>query len=356
VERVEIDVVGAATTVPELVGSQQPDLILVNDDDLSYTKVRLDARSLRSVVDNVHAVTSPLARAVCWGATWDMCRDAEMPARDYVSLVLRGVAIESDLTAVGALLRQGLMAAAAYTHLEIRDEVAAVWENGLADLLATAQPGSDHQVALAKAYPLAVRSGDGAARLQAWLAGERIPAGLEMDTDLRWLVLTALARLGRADDAAIDAEYARDTTIAGAENAAGARAARPTAPAKAEAWRLAVTEDSIPNSTQRSICASFYQPGQDELLTPYLDQYLSVAEDISAARGVWDKKNTSLRDNVLTMLFPQLADKQQVVERIDSWLAGAPITDPVRRLVSERRDDAVRALRCQEASRAATVQ
>ncbi|CAA9372654.1 MAG: Membrane alanine aminopeptidase N [uncultured Propionibacteriaceae bacterium] len=354
VERIETDITGDSTAVPELVGLAQPDLLLVNDDDLTYAKVRLDPRSLRTVVDQVHAIASPLARAVCWGAAWDMCRDAEMPARDYVSLVLRGVVVESDLTAVGAILRQGLAAARTYTHPEIRDEVESTWETGLADLLAEAEPGSDHQVALAKSYPLAVRSAAGAARLQAWLAGEQVPSGLEIDTDLRWLVLTALARLGVADEAAIQAEYARDTTITGAENAAGARAARPTAEAKAEAWRLAVTENTIPNATQRSICAAFSQPGQDDVLAPYLEQYLTAADDIAAARGVWEVKTTSLRDNVLSMLFPQLADTQQVVDRIDRWLPQAELTDPVRRLVSERRDDAVRALRCQEASRKAS--
>ncbi|HET9872906.1 MAG TPA: aminopeptidase N [Propionibacteriaceae bacterium] len=351
VERVETDISGATTTVDALVGITQPDLILVNDDDLTYAKVRLDPRSLRMLVDNIHAVANPLARAVCWGAAWDMCRDAEMLPRDYVALVLRGVAVESDLTAVGAILRQGLTAASTYAHAELRAELMATWEQGLLDLLTAAEPGSDHQVALAKAYPSAVRSEEGTLRLQTWLVGEDIPDGLEMDTDLRWLVLTALARLGVADEEAIATENERDKTIAGAEHAAGARAARPTAEAKAEAWRVAVTENSIPNSTQRSICSHFWQPGQDEVLKPYIERYLTAAEDISAARGVWDKKTTSLRDNVLTMLFPQPADKQPVVDRLDAWLAEAELSDPVRRLVSERRDDAVRALRCQEASR-----
>ncbi|MCW2802317.1 MAG: pepN [Propionibacteriaceae bacterium] len=350
-ERIETDVSGASTMITELVGRRRPDLILINDDDLTYAKVRLDQRSLQTVIQNIHAIASPLARAVCWGAAWDMCRDAEMPAQDYVPLVLRGVAVESDLTAVGAILRQGLTAAGTYTHAEIRDDVVAQWEHGLADLVAAAVPGSDHQVAFAKAYPLAVRSAEGTARLQGWLTGEQVPEGLHVDTDLRWIVLTALARLGVADEDAIEAENARDKTIAGAENAAGARAARPTAEAKADAWRLAVSENSIPNATQRAICSHFWQPGQDHVLAPYLEEYLVAAEDISAARGVWQKKTTSLRDNVLTLLFPQLSDKQRVLDRIDAWLPNAQLTDPVRRLVSERRDDAVRALRCQEASR-----
>jgi len=352
IERIETDVTGASTVVAELIGREQPDLVLVNDDDLTYAKVRLDPRSLTTVVEQINTIGSPLARAVCWGATWDMCRDAEMPARAYVDLVLRGVAVESDLTAVGAVLRQGLTAASAYTHAAIRDEVTARWENGLADLLAAAPAGSDHQVALAKAYPLAVRSAAGTARLQAWLSGRQVPAGLAVDADLRWVVLTELARLGVVDEAAIAAENVRDKTVTGAERAAGARAARPVTEAKEEAWRLAVTEDAITNSTQRSICGEFWQPGQDTVLAPFVERYLRAAEDISAARGVWEKKSTAMRDNVLASLFPQSADKQALLDLIDPWLASADLTDPVRRLVSERRDDAVRALRCQATSQA----
>src|SRR5829696_8523322 len=84
VGRVELDVRGARTEVPELVGVAQPDLLLVNDDDLTYAKVRLDERSLATLVARVADIDDPLPRAMCWGAAWDMTRDGEMAARDYV--------------------------------------------------------------------------------------------------------------------------------------------------------------------------------------------------------------------------------------------------------------------------------
>ena len=347
--RIETDITGASTDLPDLVGVRQPDLVLVNDDALTYAKVRLDERSLRALVDTVHPLPSPLARAVCWGAAWDMCRDAELRAADYVELALRGVGVESDLTAVGAVLGQGLKAAADYTPDPARAATLSRWEQGVGDRLGEAAPGSDHQLALAKAYPPAVDSSEGAGRLRDWLDGVDIPQGLTMDASLRWLTVTQLARLGILDEAAIDAEGQRDPTIMGAEQAAGARAARPTAEAKAEAWRLAVAEDSVPNETHKRICQQFWQRGQYDVLQPYVERYFRAAEDISASRGVWAHRGIALRKAVLSLLFPQPRDLSGFLEQLDAWLARTELADSVLRVISERRDDALRALRCRAA-------
>ncbi len=349
-DRVEVDVHGEAIEVAELVGLAQPDLVLVNDDDLTYAKVRLDPRSQATLVERIHQLDDPLARAVCWGAAWDMCRDAEMPAEDYVELVLRGVARESDLAAVQRTLGQAQLAVQRYTAPERRAGLERRFTSGLAALLAEAGAGSDHQLALAQALARSIRTDTGADLLEGWLRDEEVPEGLAVDTDLRWLLLTHLARLGRVDEPEIAAELQRDNTIAGAERAAGARAARPSAEAKAIAWAHAVDDPEVPNETQFQICTSFWQPGQDEVTRPYVERYLSAAEDISAARGVWATKGLALQNNVLEHLFPGLVADQAVVQQIESWMQGRELSDPVRRVLSERLDDAHRALRCQQAA------
>lgn len=347
VERLEIDVAGARTEVPQLVGTLNPDLVLLNDDDLTYAKVRLDAHSRQTLLAHVGRLESPLARAVGWGAAWDMCRDAELPARDYVEMALRGVGQESDLTAVGAVLAQGLKAAADYTAGSERDQVMRRWEQGVWRLLLDAEPSSDHQVALAKAYAVAVCSEEGAERIAGWLRQEQVPAGLTIDASLRWLVVIELARLGAVDESVIEAEQRADNTIMGAEQAAGARAALPQADTKAHAWALAVTGDEVPNETHKRICQQFWQRGQGELLGPYVGRYFEAAEDISQSRGVWAVKGISLRKNVLASLFPQSADPEDLLARVDAWLEQTELSDSVLRVIGERRDDTVRALRCQ---------
>jgi aminopeptidase N len=350
IQRVEADLSGPSTTIPELDGTPQPDLLLPNDDDLSYTKVRLDRRSLQTAVDHIDEVGSPLARALLWNATWDMCRDAELPANQYVELVLRGVATESDLTAVRSILGQAQSAANSYAPVPVRSRLLARWQSGVCELLAHAAPGSDHQLALTRSFAAAAEDSSAAELIHGWLSGHSVPKGLAIDPELRWTLVTNLARLGWLDDTAISTELERDATITGAQQAAGARAAQPSAAAKVNAWRLAVEDDTIPNGTQSAICVGFWQRGQDELLAPYIARYFEAAEAISSASGIWATRGISMRNNVLRYLFPWPVEKQTVLLELDSWLERTELTASVRRIIDERRDELIRALRCQAAA------
>ena len=279
-------------------------------------------RSLQTLLDHMHQLPTALARAVCWGAAWDMCRDAELPAADYIRLVLHGAAVESDLTAVNTVLGGASKASTAYSPLAEREAVLQTWQDGVRGLLAAAEPGSDHQLAFVRAYAAAAQGTAAADALESWVGGDDVPEGLAIDSELRWTLVRHLARLGRLDDAAIAAEEARDKTVAGAEYAAAARAARPSADAKAAAWRSAAEENTVTATTQRAISQSFWQRGQDEVLAPYVDRYFAMAEDVSAGRGVWADKGTQLRTNALTYLFPQPADLADLLTRLDAWLGG----------------------------------
>ena len=341
-DSVEIDVTGASTDVDALVGVRRPDLILLNDGDLSYAKIRLDERSLATVIGGISDFTESLPRALCWGAAWDMTRDAEMAATDFVSLVLGGIATETDLTAVGALLNQAKSAVTLYSAPEHRDALATRWEQGLRELLDSAAPGSDHQLAFVRAYASAARSTEAAAYLVGLLDGSTVPDGLTVDADLRWSVVAGLARLGRFGEADIDAELARDNTISGQQHAGGARAQRPDAAAKAAAWEAAVVRDDVPNETQRSIAASFQVAGQESVLEPYVERYLEMADT------VWEAKGTQLATIALIYLFPRAIPSAERLARIDEWLASTSANPAAKRLVSEGRDDMARALRAQE--------
>jgi len=339
---VEIDVVGERTEVPALVGQKQPDLLLLNDGDLTYAKIRLDERSLATVVGGIDTFHDSLPRALCWGAAWDMTRDAEMATSDFLALVLRGIATETDMTAVSVVLRQANTAVELYSAPANRSALQDELERGLRLLLEQAEPGSDHQVAFARAYATAVRSEDGADHLVSLLDDSARLEGLEVDTDLRWQAVVSLASLGRYGAAEIDAELARDNTIAGRQNAAGARAAMPSAQAKESAWHDCVVRDDVPNETQRSIAMSFQRPGQEAVLAPYVDRYLE------AARTVWDDKGVQRASAVLQGLFPRWQASADVVARVDTWLSETDVNPAARRLVTEGRDDMVRALRAQQ--------
>jgi len=341
--RVEFDLDGPLTALPEMVGRRRPDLLLLNDDDLTYAKIRLDERSLATLAGSVHLLDDGLARALAWGATWDLTRDGELSASGYVDLVLRGVGVESDLTAVNALLAQARIAIDYYAPRGERRALADRFTGGVARLLKDAAPGSDHQLSLARALSGAVNDDVGAAVLRAWLDGEEIPEGLRVDTDLRWRLLTDLARVGAASEADIAAEAEHDKTATGAEKAAGARSALKDAGAKASAWAAATAQDT-PNETHAQICAQFWQLDQEAILGPYADAYLEVVEAIGEQRGRWATASTTIRQHVLGLLFPRPLADRAFLAKLDAFLAGRDLPESVRRLVIERRDDAVRAL------------
>ena len=337
-ERIETDIRGASTSIVELLDHKQPDLILLNDDDLTYAKIRLDERSFTTLVESIATFEDSLPRALCWGSAWDMARDGELSSADLVTLILAGVGSETDLTAVSALLRQGQTAVNIFTSDAARPELAERWESGLRALVEAAEAGSDHQLALVRAYA-------GAASGPEFLneIAEGALDGLAVDTDLRWTLVTALARLGEADEARIAAELERDNTISGQENAAAARAIRPLADAKAEAWDIVTVRTDVPNETRRSVAHAFQVAGQADVLAPYVDRYLEMAETVLEEKGVW------MAQVALTPLFPLANPSQATLDKVDAWLAQTKAGAATVRYVSEGRDDLARALRAQQA-------
>lgn len=338
VERVEVDIAGERTDLDELVGKQCPDLVLLNDGDLTYAKIRLDDRSMQTLLGGLPTLSDSLARALCWGSAWDMTRDAQLAPATFVDLVLGGVGAESDLTAVSSLLRQALSAANLFAAEKHRDELRARLADGVHELLAAAEPGSDHQLAFARALAGAAID---ATVLRSVLDGQI--DGLVLDADLRWTFVQALAALGDADADEIDRELAGDNTNQGQESAAGARAARPTADAKAEAWQRVVEDLSTPNETRRQIAVNFQLDGQQEVLAPYVDRYLEMAETVVDRMGVW------IGQVALIYLFPLADPNPATLARVDEWLAASKAPEAALRYVREGRDDLARALRAREA-------
>lgn len=347
---VELDVDGPRTEVPQLVGEQRPDLVLVNDGDLAYAKIRLDARSHATALEHLGAFTDSLPRTLVWTAMWDATRDGETPARDFVDLVLGNLARESDSSVVQVLLRQLSTALDLYVAPEHREATEVAAADRLLVLAEQATGGSDTQLQLLKAF--AGRSVTDAQLdvVAALLDGSRTLDGLTIDTDLRWELLTALVTGGRADARDIDRQLEADPTATGHRAAAAARAAVPTAEAKAEAWRAAVESDELANALQAATIGGFGRVHDRSLLVPYVEPYFAALED------VWENRTNEIAQNIVLGLYPtDLADdaRVDVLGSTDAWLAAHPDAAPaLRRLVVESRDGVRRALAAQQADRA----
>ncbi|MFH9548790.1 aminopeptidase N [Streptomyces sp. NPDC017435] len=342
-ERVELDIDGELTAVPQLVGKRRPDVVLLNDDDLSYAKVRLDEQSLAFVTEHLGDFESSLPRALCWASAWDMTRDGELPTRDYLSLVLSGIGKESDIGVVQSLHRQVKLAIDLYAAPAARETLLTRWTDATLAHLRSAAAGSDHQLAWARAFAATARTPEQIDLLEALLDGGQTIEGLAVDTELRWAFVQRLVAVGTFDEADIAAEYERDKTAAGERHAATARAARPTPEAKAEAWASVVESDELPNAVQEAVIGGFVQTDQRELLAPYTDRYFEVV------KGIWDSRSHEIAQQIAIGLYPAVQVSRETLDKTDAWLASAEPNAALRRLVSESRAGVERALKAQAA-------
>nr|WP_202501890.1 aminopeptidase N [Streptomyces sp. SID5785] len=345
-ERFELDVTATESTeVAELVGKHRPAVILLNDDDLSYAKVRLDETSLAFVVEHLGDFEASLPRALCWASAWDMTRDAELSTSAYLDLVLSGIAKESDIGVVQSLHRQVKLAIDLYADPARRDALLTRWTEAALTHLRTSEAGGDHQLAWARAFAATARTPEQLDLLEALLEGSQTIEGLAVDTELRWAFVERLAAVGRYDEAEIAAEYERDRTAAGERHAATARAARPTPEAKEAAWASVVESDQLPNAVQEAVIGGFVQSDQRELLAPYTERYFSALGE------VWGSRSHEMAQQIAIGLYPSLQVSEETLAATDAWMEAAGPNAALRRLVSESRAGVARAL----AARAADV-
>ncbi len=343
--RIEVDVPDKVVDVPELVGVPAADLLLVNDDDLTYAKVRLDPASMATARAGVGDLADSLPRALVWGALWEQVRDLAMPAQEFIDVALTGVAHE-DRPAIIDTVR-GLMVQAS-TRLvapELRADLARHVCAGTAAMLDAAEPGSDRQLALARLHIESATEPERLARMGDLLAGRSQLPGLPLEDDLRWASVIRCAAQGAASQDLVDAELAADPTTRGAQFAAQARAAIPTQRSKAVAWEAAVV-GGLPNMVLAATVAGFAHPDTPAgLLDPYRQRYVDEIPDLFSSRSPGE---------ALTLargLFPSIAPA--TVEAADGLLDRADLPSGLRRVVLESRDDVQRALACQAVSRAA---
>ncbi|WP_328782743.1 aminopeptidase N [Streptomyces canus] len=341
--RAEVDVDGPRTVVAELAGAEAPELVLVNDDDLTYCKTRFDAGSLETLRSGLGDLTDPLARALCWSALWNMTRDALLPAREFVDIVLRFAGRESDIGVLQMLHAWAESAVVHYAAPEWRERGAGLLAEGAERELLAAGPGSEQQLAWARFFARTAESPAGLDLLQGLLDGTADIDGLDVDQELRWAFLQPLTVWGLADEKALAAELARDDTASGKRHQVRCLAARPSEAVKAQAWAQVVESDALSNALAEATISGFNQPSQRNLLEAYTAKYFAVIERI------WQDRSIQIAVNTVSGLFPSLQDSRMTLDAADAWLTAHEDAAPaLRRLVLEGRDDLARAVRGQE--------
>ncbi|QKJ19328.1 aminopeptidase N [Microbacterium hominis] len=343
VHHAELDVDGDLTEVAELKGLKRPDLVLLNDDDLAYAKIRLDERSLKTAIDHLGKIADPLARSLVWGAAWDQTRDAEASASDYVDLVLRNIGSETESTTVRTTLAQLLLAASSYVAPEAREATREKVADALWTLAQGAAAGSDSQLQFVTAFAGAAATDAHWERVRALRDGETVLEGLTIDTDLSWQLLVSLAAGGAVTTADIDAALAADNTAKGGEFAAQAKAALPTAEAKQATWDALVGKDDLPNTIVRSAALGFVHPAGRDLLAAFVPAYFDMLLPI------WESRTYKIAEYLVAGLYPAPLADLALRDATRAWLeAHADAAPALRRLVAENLAGVERALAVQE--------
>ena len=340
--RIELDVDGVHTAVPELVGLARPGLILINDDDLAYAKVRLDEASTAFAIAHLNEISDPLARSLVWGSVWDATRDAETPASDFIDLVLGNIAPETESTTVRTVLGQLLSATTLYTNpASRRSHVERVGDELLA-LARSASAGSDNQFQFLRNFAAIASTQSHFDAIAAIRSGAIKLAGLDVDTDLGWELLIALAVGGRASVADIDDYLSVDNTATGAQSAAHARAALPGRAHKQAAFDSVWKLDEQPNTIVRTTGLGFQRAVNAEVFNDFVAPYFELLEHI------WQTRTYAIADDLIEGFWPGALANEHLARTAQAWLdthAEAPA--PLRRLVTENLAGTQRALSAQ---------
>jgi aminopeptidase N len=344
--RIELDVDGARTPVPQLVGRPQPDLILLNDGDLAYAKVRFDARSQQTISRRLHALTDPLSRAVAWGAVWDATRDREIGARDYVDIVLANIAAEDQSTTLHTVLSSLAHAVGAFVAPEARDDVRTRVADTLWTFAQQAEPGSDQQFQFLLAFIRSARTPEHTQTLRDLRDGRTTLPGVDVDTDLDWELLLALCALDAADEDDIAAALADDPTASGRLASARAQAALPDTDGKTATALRVLTDTSLTNSLVRADGAGLQRVVDASILSGITEVFFAHIDE------VWNSRSYHMIEEIIDAVYPRALADHALAAATEAWLTAHPDAHPaLRRLLAEELDSLRRCLLVQERDR-----
>ena len=335
---VELDVVGASTVVSELAGEKVADLLLINDRDLSYAKLRFDDRSIATLKKYLGRLNDPLARALSWAAIWDMHRDAQISSADFIEIALSGLAGENDDAIVNIVIGQLGTSVEGYASDANRNKYREKLAAGFWNLMQASAPASDLQLLYSRAFAANAHTPEQIKNVRGILNGDI--KGLKVDTDRRWDFLIALTERGATTQAELDAELASDNTTSGNLFYQSAKAVTPNAEAKAYAFNTVMSQD-VQTSVRSALVAGFQRPIQRDLLVPFVDLYF---ENLLSE---WESKSYEGAAKFVTGMYPSWIITQATLDKTNAWLNGVGKEAPavLRKLVKESQDGIIRALK-----------
>ncbi|MEV4560115.1 aminopeptidase N [Kitasatospora sp. NPDC049285] len=322
---------GRRVAVPDLVEAGA-ELVVPNDGDLTWAKVRLDEHSWRIVGESLSTLADEVTRAVLWEHARDLVRDAELAPSAYLELMERHLPAEESVVIVQTVLtfaRAGVVGRYA-APAERAAALAAV--SRTARVLLADDRSEDVRVAALRAAADSAGTDTELAELRGWLAGDGVPRGLHLSPEVRWAAIVRLASVGAAGEPEIAAELARDPGSEAETGAARARAALPDPAAKAAAWQALFTPDALSNHLVEAAAEGFWRSGEESLQADYAREFFAR---IGEANGRGDMVARLLG----RVLFPNAQADDATVTAAEAALAEPGLTPSLRRTLNDATDD-----------------
>ncbi|TRZ86679.1 MAG: aminopeptidase N [Streptomycetaceae bacterium] len=340
---VELDVAGPLTQVSELSGEKTADLLLINDQDLTYAKIRFDEDSLSTLKLHLGKISDSLTRALCWGAAWDMVRDAEISSRDFIEIASSGLPAEDDVTVFSIITDQLGTVVNLFTHDKDRHELRMGVAKVLESIMDTSLPGGDLQLQSAKAFASLAISTEQNARITNLLDGGL--NGLVIDVDLRWHLVQALVERGLYSREQLDKELTADPSTLGQLAHSLAIAAIPLLTSKELAWKT-ITDQRVATDIRKAMMRGFHLSTQHEFSEAFVDRYFSQL------LVMWGGNSFESASSFAELAYPRFLTSESTLTKTNYWLNGAGRDAPsgLRRLVLEARDSLERAIKVQKLS------
>ncbi|WP_246861754.1 aminopeptidase N [Nocardioides sp. SYSU D00065] len=302
-------------------------VVVPNSGDETFAVVRPDEQSWAAITAGLSSVESQLTRAMLWWTAVDLCESRVIGVGDLVALADRHLRPETHPLVFEGVMRSLQLVLRRYAEpAEVAAHLAVV-----ADIARGAVEGGDPALAPGASRTLARLSAD-RDFLRAWLGQD------EVDPGVRWAAVHRLAELG--DPSHIDTESERDRSVSGHHAALTARAAVPTAEAKAAAWKSLMSGD-LGSHEFHAVGAGFWGWEQADLVRPYLARYVTDGLDLARRSG-------QAMGDVIGDAFPRLPlttdVRRELRETVAAALAGGDVPTVLARSWNDSLDDLDRTL------------
>jgi aminopeptidase N len=340
--RIPLELTGDTTAVEQAAGLPAPAWSFANSGDPAYAVVMLDPGSVATLEHAMGSVRDAFARAMLWGAMWDLVREAALSPERFVQMALRELPRERDEEIAGRILGRLTKATSAYLGDVQRKAFLPEVERLLLGIASDTSRSYGIRRSHLDALLQLASTSPTLDTLRALLAEDEL-AGLSIGPPTRWGIVTRLVAAGaRGADSLVSWMAMQDSTPEGARRAFVARAAAPDPIVKAAYFNRYFADSTLNEDWATASLDAFNAPESRALALPYLRPALDSLKWVQRNRrifylGAW----------IGSFLDAQVsAEARGIVRR---FLADRPDLAPdLRRKVLQSVDELERTVRIRE--------